>query len=652
MRTPALDRAWQLARADWRATLVLVVVAAVAEFSALGALLSGAALADLFVTRGVLEIEALDEPRIRELLGREADEHVGTRLRYEDTGLLPLVWRTTDSAQLGTVGGIVGSMPALMRNLPAFVTVMTVGTVLAIAYFAFSYLLQVASLAAALQAGTRLREAIREHALDLGDCDGLLGGDRSLEQLFHNDGDVIIQALARRWESRVRLATIAPLLALVLLVAALVTNLVGLIVLVLIALTAFSAGALSWLMLSMLERRVFAERDVSHRERGTRQLAAVLDVLRRTRLLRGFRLGELPGETFARRLGSYHRDVAAREASHLKARLLQTTLVLLGTALLVFLLGMNRLREPPAISIAAVVVLAGVLAGAARHWLLFGGRPGELRRANRAADRIFAYLDRTDAVREATDASPIKRITRHVKLQNVRVIDGGGAPLADGLNLNIQAGSRVALLATDPQLAAAVVDLLPRFHDPASGIVSMDGRDIRGMELATLRKQVGLVLAREMVFTGTVLDNITCGDTKYGVVQATEAARKAQAYSFIQRLPDGFETLLGERGVQLEAWEAFRIALARAILRKPSLLVVEEPDEPIDAATSELLDHCLQLLVAKRTSIFLPTRQSMLRDADRVFLLHQARLHDQGTHAELLHRCELYRQVLYLRFNV
>ena len=170
------------------------------------------------------------------------------------------------------------------------------------------------------------------------------------------------------------------------------------------------------------------------------------------------------------------------------------------------------------------------------------------------------------------------------------------------------------------------------------------------MTLDSLRNQIAVVLQHNLVFHDTVANNIGCGDQQYTLPQIIEAAKMAHAHHFIQKLPQGYETAIGELGHALTISEQFRIALARAILRDPAIVIIEEPEQALDEDTKSLLDDTLARFLPGRTVIFLPHRISTIRTCDRVFLLHNGRIEAEGEHRELLTGNPLYRHLHYLEF--
>src|SRR5262249_12287586 len=167
----------------------------------------------------------------------------------------------------------------------------------------------------------------------------------------------------------------------------------------------------------------------------------------------------------------------------------------------------------------------------------------------------------------------------------------------------------------------------------------------------SVRSQVGVLLPGQVLVTGTVSENIACGDTRLSARDVLEAARQSLAYDFIQKLPHGFETVVGEHGLHLSTAEAFLIGLPRLLVRKPSVAIVGESAEAVDAASDETLLTALDRLAANRTLIILARRLATLRSADRILLFHEGKLHSMGNHAELLADSALYRHLNYVRFN-
>jgi ATP-binding cassette, subfamily B, bacterial len=217
--------------------------------------------------------------------------------------------------------------------------------------------------------------------------------------------------------------------------------------------------------------------------------------------------------------------------------------------------------------------------------------------------------------------------------------------------LTIRAGEKIAIVGPDEIQKHALVFLLPRFLDPTSGDILIDGKSLRWVTLDSLRAQMAMVLQQNLVFSDTVVNNIACGEPAFNMQRIIEAAKVAHAHQFILKLPKGYETTIGELGHPLQPSEMFRIALARAIVREPALLIIEEPTVAMDSDSKGVIDDTFQRIMPGRTVIFLPHRQSTIRACDQIYLLHQGRIEAAGDHRELLNRSDLYRHLQYLEFN-
>jgi ATP-binding cassette subfamily B protein len=275
-----------------------------------------------------------------------------------------------------------------------------------------------------------------------------------------------------------------------------------------------------------------------------------------------------------------------------------------------------------------------------------------VRRGRQSAKVVFDFLDRPGGVGQAIEAEFVPILTRAIELDKVSLREPGtGRKLLSDVSLTIDAGQKVAIVGPDEMEKHAIVYLLPRFLDPAQGEVRFDGKDLRWVTLDSLRAQIAVVLQHNLIFNDTVANNIGCGDPSYNLQRVIEAAKLAHAHQFISKLPQGYETPIGDQGHPLNLGEMFRIALARAILRDPAILVIEEPATPLDEDTKSLIDDTYQRVLSGRTVIFLPHRLSTIRNCDQVFLFYQGKLQSSGEHRGLLNTSDLYRHLQYMEFN-
>jgi ATP-binding cassette subfamily B protein len=301
---------------------------------------------------------------------------------------------------------------------------------------------------------------------------------------------------------------------------------------------------------------------------------------------------------------------------------------------------------------ANVIALAATLVAAywpMRDWVRSRRRA---RRGQESAVLIYEFLDRPREIGQVVGAEFLPAIGKGVEFRSVGLRDpASGRVLLRDVTLRIAAGERVGLIGSDPAETHAVVYLLSRFLDPSGGEIRIDDKNLKWLTLDSIRAQVGVVLQPNLIFNDTVANNIGCGDPAYSIPQIIEAAKVAHAHQFIQRLPYGYETPIGEMGTSLRPGEQFRIALARAILRDPAMYVIEEPTVPLDDDSKDLLDDTFDRILPGKTVLFLPHRISTIRSCDRVYLIHEGRVEADGQHRELIAKNDLYKHLHYLEFN-
>jgi len=271
--------------------------------------------------------------------------------------------------------------------------------------------------------------------------------------------------------------------------------------------------------------------------------------------------------------------------------------------------------------------------------------------AEDAARQIQNYLNQIPEVGQAVGAKFLQPLSKMITFENVAYATPSKRQLLEGLKLKLPAGRQAAIVATDPLEGQAVAYLLPRFIEPQSGKILIDGEDIAWVTLESLRAEIIFVGGKDSFLTGSVRDNISGGNPTFSLQDVTEAAKVTHAHNFILKLPQGYETVIGEHGEQLDAGQSFRLGLARAILRKPALLIIEEPADQLDEDTKAMLDDAYKRIAPNRTILFLPQRLSTLKRVDEILLIHKGRLAAIGPHLRLVQSSPLYRHWEYIHFN-
>ncbi len=270
--------------------------------------------------------------------------------------------------------------------------------------------------------------------------------------------------------------------------------------------------------------------------------------------------------------------------------------------------------------------------------------------ASAASERIFEILDAQSEVRDEPGAYPLPPITGHVRFEHVSFAYFGRHYVLSDVSFEARPGQVIALLGATGSGKSTIINLVPRFYDPTDGRIIIDGHDIRGVTLNSLRDQVGIVLQDTLLFAGSVRDNIAFGRPDASPEHIIAAAKAAQAHEFITAMPQGYDTAVGERGVTLSGGQKQRLAIARALLKDPAILILDDATASVDTVTEHLIQQALQQLMRPvgrpaKTSFVIAQRLSTLRTADLILVLEHGRVVARGTHAELLRTSGLYAEV-------
>jgi len=267
-----------------------------------------------------------------------------------------------------------------------------------------------------------------------------------------------------------------------------------------------------------------------------------------------------------------------------------------------------------------------------------------------AADRVFAVLDTQPDIADRPGAVTLDGFRDRVRYENVRFAYDGETAVLDGLDFEVRHGEVVALVGSSGAGKSTAMDLLPRFYDPTAGRVTIDGRDLRDVTLVSLRAQLGIVTQETFLFHDTVRANIAYGLAGVPDAVVHGAAEAAYAHEFITRLPDGYDTVIGERGVTLSGGERQRIAIARALLKNPPILLLDEATSALDTESERLVQAALDRLMRDRTVLVIAHRLSTVQHADRIVVLERGRVVGFGGHRQLMEQDGLYRRLYELQF--
>jgi ABC-type multidrug transport system fused ATPase/permease subunit len=509
-----------------------------------------------------------------------------------------------------------------------FILAFTLALIRAVLVNALAYL----SAAVTLDTVTRLRRAVYFHTYRLGSLTMQTVGTAQTAELLTRRVDEVGDALRARLTTAFRVPVIA-------------VSLVALILLVnfWLALSFLALAGLVWLIGGQVAAHFRREARI-----GERQANAALALLKESmalfRLVKCFQMERFNQTRVERQLNESARANWRRlRGSAMAGPLLVSVGLLTGVALL-YLAARGVLAD--GFTVAGLAVMAVSLVSLAPPIGDLFDYVAKMKRGREAAEAIWEFLDRRGEAAEAADAEFLPALTTRLEYRGVTIKDPlTGKPLLENVTFAVPANSKVAIVGPSAAEKHALVYMIPRFLDPYSGEVRIEDKNIRWVTHESLRAQVALVMLDDLTFTDTVANNIGVGSQEFTLPQIIEAAKLAHAHQFIERLPYGYETLIGPAGYSLTPGERFRIALARALLRDPSILVIEEPVGPIDEDTLALLDDTLARVSAGRAIIFLAQRLSTLRSVNRVFLLKNGHIQASGSHNDLWRDNDNYRQL-------
>ncbi len=280
------------------------------------------------------------------------------------------------------------------------------------------------------------------------------------------------------------------------------------------------------------------------------------------------------------------------------------------------------------------------------------GANNTIQQALSAAERVFGILDMESEQDRSERLKDLPPLTRSLEFRGVSFqYEGSDLPALNGVDLYVRAGEMVALVGSSGSGKTTMVSLVPRFYDATEGVILVDGQDVRECTLRSLRAQIGIVSQETVLFDDMVKHNIAYGRSDATAGQIEEAAKAAYAHEFIKRLPDGYETVIGENGVKLSGGERQRLAIARAILRDPPLLILDEATSALDSESERIVQLALSNLMKHRTTLVIAHRLSTVQNADRIVVLDRGRIVEIGSHEDLLRRGGPYKRLHAMQFQ-
>lgn len=276
---------------------------------------------------------------------------------------------------------------------------------------------------------------------------------------------------------------------------------------------------------------------------------------------------------------------------------------------------------------------------------------GNIQKALAAAQRVFDVLDLPEDIKNAPDAKALPKVKGDVRFNDVSFAYNENEEVLSHVSFEVKPGEMIAFVGPSGAGKSTVASLLPRFYDATNGSITIDGQDIRKVTLDSLREQVGIVPQETVLFNGSVYDNILYGRLDATREEVEAAAKAANAHDFIMQLPNGYETMLGDRGMNISGGQRQRISIARAILKNPQILILDEATSALDTESERVVQEALDRLMVGRTSFVIAHRLSTIKNADKIMVLEKGQLIEQGNHDELMAMDGLYAHLYKIQYR-
>ncbi len=274
----------------------------------------------------------------------------------------------------------------------------------------------------------------------------------------------------------------------------------------------------------------------------------------------------------------------------------------------------------------------------------------EIHRAIAGAERIFELLDTESDIIEKSDPLVLSNVSGKITFKDVSFYYEPGQPVLDNINIEISSGETIAIVGASGVGKSTLANLIPRFYDPTEGVILIDDINLRDISLRSLRDHIGIVTQETILFNDSIRTNITCGVKTVDEADIINAAKSAFAHDFITALPLGYETVVGERGVSLSGGQRQRISIARALLKNPPILILDEATSSLDSESENLIQQALDTLIQNRTTIVIAHRLSTIRKANRIFAMENGKIVETGNHDELMAKDGAYRRLYQIQF--
>jgi subfamily B ATP-binding cassette protein MsbA len=370
------------------------------------------------------------------------------------------------------------------------------------------------------------------------------------------------------------------------------------------------------------------------------------------RIIRAFRTEQYEIQKFGVENQAYYRIFVGIKRRRDLASPITETLSVLVVVVILWFMGDAILSGRSGMSSGVFVAYIFAMLQMMQPLKYFGQTVNHISQGMAGAERVFSVLDIQPRIVDRPGATEIDAFRDRIQYRDVRFRYDTGEDVLTGVELEIKAGEVVAIVGPSGVGKSTMVDLVPRFYDVTGGAVMIDGRDIRDITVRSLRGLMGIVTQETFLFNASIRENIAYGEDRVDMDRVIAAARAANAHDFIIEAPEGYETVIGDRGVKLSGGQRQRLSIARAIYKNPPILILDEATSSLDTESEVLVQKAIENLMEGRTSIVIAHRLSTIQRANRIYVLNNGGVEETGTHAELLARGGLYKRLYDMQFHL
>lgn len=369
------------------------------------------------------------------------------------------------------------------------------------------------------------------------------------------------------------------------------------------------------------------------------------------RIVKAFNMEKYEQQRFDYENNRYKYDMTKLERKKALGSPISESIGVITIAIILYIVGYQILTKTSTMTVGTFIVYLGTFLQMMPSLKLIGQVTNSIKEGSAASERVFGLIDITPDIMDLPDAKPLTEFKDTIEFKNVNFKYEKSEAILTNVNLKINKGEIVALVGPSGAGKSTLVDLIPRFYDVQSGEISIDGTNIKNVKSGDLRKLMGIVTQETLLFNDTIRNNIAYGENEISLEKIIDAAKAANAHNFIAKLETGYDTIIGDRGVKLSGGERQRLSIARALLKNPPILILDEATSSLDTESEILVQQAIERLMEGRTSVVIAHRLSTIQNADKIVVIAKGEIVEVGKHSELLNNNGIYNKLHNIQFR-